>query len=40
MVTIVGIQNKDTINYAEFTVENMMPGELDRETAIRKTRNP
>ena len=40
MVTIVGIQNKDTINYAEFTVENMMSGELDRETAIRKTRNP
>lgn len=40
MVTIIGIQNQDTINYVEGTYENMLSGELDKDTAIRKTTHP
>lgn len=35
MVTVFGIQDKDTIKYAQGVLDNLQKGELDRDTVIK-----
>ena len=35
MVTVFGIQDKDTIKYAQGGLDNLQKGELDRDTVIK-----
>ena len=37
MVTVIGIQEQDTLTYVNGATPNMLSGELDQKTALKKS---